>query len=126
MVNFEYKLTIEEPKVFTLNNVFFDSGKSTLKPESSRELDELKEYMSLKMTLHVEIAGHTDNVGNKDANQKFSEDRANTVRNYLIKKGITPERIIAKGYGDAQPVGDNATDAGKQKNRRTEVRILKE
>ena len=126
MVNFEYKLTIETPKVFTLDNVFFDSGKSTLKPESYKALDQLQEYMSLKKTLVVEIAGHTDNIGNKDANQKLSEDRANAVRNYLIKKGITADRVTAKGYGDTQPVADNSNDAGKQKNRRTEVRTLKE
>ena len=82
--------------------------------------------MQLKKSMVVEIAGHTDNVGNKDANQKLSEDRANSVRNYLIKKGITTERILAKGYGDTQPVADNSTDAGKQKNRRTEVRTIKE
>ncbi len=126
MIHFDYKLTIEPPKVYTLDNVFFDSGKSTLKPESSKELNELSEYMQLKKTLVIEIAGHTDNVGNKDVNQKLSEDRANAVRNYLIKKGVTADRIVAKGYGDTQPIGDNTTDAGKQKNRRTEVRMIKE
>lgn len=126
LMEFEYTLTIEPPKVYTLDNVFFDSGKSTLKPESSKELNELTEYMQLKKTMVVEIAGHTDNVGNKEVNQKLSEDRANAVRNYLIKKGIVAERIVAKGYGDTQPTGDNTTDAGKQKNRRTEIRTIKE
>ena len=126
LINFDYKLTITPPKVYTLDNVFFDTGKSTLKPESSKELNELAEYMQLKKTMVVEIAGHTDNVGNKDANQKLSEDRANAVRNYLIKKGIAAEHIVAKGYGDTQPVADNTTDKGKQKNRRTEVRTIKE
>lgn len=123
-VTFEYKLIINPPKMYTLDHVFFDTGKSTLKPESSKELNELAEYMSLKKALRIEIAGHTDNVGNKDANQKLSEDRANAVKTFLVKKGIAAERIIAKGYGDSQPVGDNATEAGKQKNRRTEVRNL--
>ena len=126
LIEFEYTLTIEPPKVYTLDNVFFDSGKSTLKVESSKELNELAEYMLLKKNMVVEIAGHTDNVGNKDINQKISEDRANAVRNYLIKKGVTAERIVAKGYGDTQPIGDNTTDSGKQKNRRTEVRTIKE
>jgi outer membrane protein OmpA-like peptidoglycan-associated protein len=125
-IEFEYKLTIVPPKIYTLDNVFFDTGKATLKPESSKELNELAEYMQLKKSMVVEIAGHTDNVGNKDANQKLSEDRANSVRNYLIKKGITAERIVAKGYGDTQPIADNTSDAGKQKNRRTEVRTIKE
>lgn len=123
-VTFEYKLIINPPKVYTLDNVFFDTGKSTLKPESSKELNELVEYMLLKKNLKIEIAGHTDNVGNKDANQKLSEDRANSVKTYLTKKGVEPARVIAKGYGDTQPVADNGTDEGRQKNRRTEVRSL--
>lgn len=126
LITFEYKLTIVPPKIYTLDNVFFDTGKATLKPESSKELNELAEYMQLKKSMVIEIAGHTDNVGNNDANQKLSEGRANSVRNYLIKKGIAAERIVAKGYGDTQPVADNSTDAGKQKNRRTEVRTIKE
>lgn len=123
-VSFEYKLIINPPKTYTLDNVFFDTGKSTLKPESSKELNELVEYMMLKKALKIEIAGHTDNVGNKDANQKLSEDRASAVKAYLVKKGVDAARVTAKGYGDTQPVADNSTDAGKQKNRRTEVRSL--
>ncbi|MCW3070767.1 MAG: hypothetical protein JWO44_657 [Bacteroidetes bacterium] len=123
-VSFEYKLIISPPKTYTLDNVFFDTGKSTLKPESSKELNELVEYMLMKKSLKIEIAGHTDNVGNKDANQKLSEDRANAVRSYLVKKGVEAGRVIAKGYGDTQPVAENTTDAGRQKNRRTEVRSL--
>lgn len=123
-VNFEYKLVINPPKMYTLDHVFFDTGKSTLKPESSKELNELAEYMLLKKNLKVEIAGHTDNVGNKDANQKLSEERANSVKSFLVKKGVAADHIIAKGYGDSQPVADNTTDAGKAKNRRTEVRSL--
>ena len=62
----------------------------------------------------------------QETNQKLSEDRANSVRNFLIKNGIAGDRIIAKGYGDTQPIAENNTDAGKQKNRRTEVRTIKE
>jgi outer membrane protein OmpA-like peptidoglycan-associated protein len=109
-----------------LNDVLFDNAKSTLRPESSKELNQLAEYLNLKKTLVIEIAGHTDNVGRPEANQKLSEDRANSVRQYLIKKGIAAERLIAKGYGDTVPVEDNSTAAGKQKNRRTEVRIVSE
>ncbi len=123
---FEYTITATPPKSFTLDNVFFDSGKASLRAESNRELNELAEYMSLKKALFIEIAGHTDNVGVVEANQKLSEDRANAVKEYLKKKGIAPERVTAKGYGDTQPVADNATATGKQKNRRTEVRIISE
>ena len=124
--SFEYKITITPPKQFTLDNVFFDSGKSTLRAESNKELNELAEYMSLKKTLFIEIAGHTDNVGAPEANLKLSEDRANAVKKYLETKGIASARVTAKGYGDTQPTADNATAAGKQKNRRTEVRIISE
>ncbi|MDB5283536.1 MAG: outer membrane protein/peptidoglycan-associated protein [Bacteroidota bacterium] len=123
---YEYTITASPPRTFTLDNVFFDSGKSTLRAESNKELNELAEFMSLKKTLVIEIAGHTDNVGTSDANQKLSEDRANAVKQYLQKKGITADRVKAKGYGDTQPVADNGSAEGKQKNRRTEVRILSE
>lgn len=122
----EYKITATPPRKFTLNNVFFDSGKSTLRPESNKELNQLAEYMNLKKTLVIEIAGHTDNAGSAEANQKLSEDRANTVKQYLVKKGIGADRVTAKGYGDTQPVADNGTAEGKQKNRRTEVHIISE
>ncbi len=123
---FDYKIIATPPKTFTLDNVFFDSGKSTLRPESGKELNELAEYMDLQKTLVIEIAGHTDNVGEAEANQKLSEDRANAVKKFLQSKGIAPGRVVAKGYGDSQPVADNNTAAGKQKNRRTEVRIISE
>ncbi|HWB64270.1 MAG TPA: OmpA family protein [Chitinophagales bacterium] len=123
---FEYTITITPPRTFTLNNVFFDSGKSSLRPESDKELNQLAEYMNLKKSLIIEIAGHTDNVGSADANQKLSEDRANAVKQYLVKKGIADNRVQAKGYGDTQPVADNDTPQGRQQNRRTEVRIISE
>ena len=123
---FEYTITATPPRVFTLNNVFFDSGKSTLRAESNHELNQLAEYMNIKGSLVIEIAGYTDNVGAPEANQKLSEERANAVRQFLLKKGIAPGRITAKGYGDAQPVADNNTAAGKQQNRRTEVHIISE
>ena len=123
---FEYTITATPPRTFTLDNVFFDSGKSTLRAESNKELNELAEYMNLKKTLVIEIGGHTDNVGAADANQKLSEERANAVKAYLKTKGIAAERVTAKGYGDTKPVADNGTTAGKQKNRRTEVNIISE
>ncbi|MES2620541.1 MAG: OmpA family protein [Bacteroidota bacterium] len=125
-LTFDYTITVTPPRTFTLDNVFFDTGKSTLRAESSKELNELAEYMNLKKELAIEIAGHTDNVGAAEANQTLSEDRANAVKQYLQKKGIAPERLTAKGYGDTQPVADNASSSGKQKNRRTEVRIVSE
>jgi len=116
----------EEEKTYTLDNVFFDTGKSTLRPESFPALKELLEVMKGKTTLVIEIAGHTDNVGSPEANMKLSQGRAEAVRAYLLKNGIAPGRVTAKGYGDTEPVADNNSDEGKQKNRRTEVRIMAE
>ena len=125
-VTADCKLTITPGTKFTLDNVFFDSGKATLKPESFVELDELVKYMTQKKTAVIEVSGHTDNVGHKEANQQLSQDRANSVKTYLLKKGIEANRVEAKGYGDTVPIADNATDAGKKQNRRTEVKILKQ
>ncbi len=119
-------IKIQPPKTYTLKNVFFDTGKATLKKESYKALNDLVKVMELKNTLVIEIAGHTDNVGSYESNIKLSQDRANTVRNYLIKNNISHERVSAKGYGYSQPVADNSTEKGRQQNRRTEVRVIKE
>jgi len=121
LINWE--LTYEMPRVYTLDNVFFDTGKSTLRTESYKELNELLEVMKFKKTMKIEIGGHTDDVGEDAANQKLSKDRANAVRNYLLKE-IEPERVTAVGYGESKPIAYNDTPEGRQKNRRTEVRIL--
>jgi len=126
LINFELNIIYELPKVYTLDNVYFDTGKSTLKPASFKALNNLAELMQNKTALEIEISGHTDNVGNAESNQKLSQDRAKSVRNYLLKKEITVERVVAKGYGDSRPVASNETPTGRQKNRRTEVKILKE
>lgn len=123
---FNIDIQIEMPKLFTLDNVYFDTGKATLKPESYTELNELYDYLSLKKTTVVEIAGHTDDVGTDESNLKLSQDRAESVRNYLIKKGISANRIQAKGYGESSPIAPNESDEGRAKNRRTEVRLVKE
>jgi outer membrane protein OmpA-like peptidoglycan-associated protein len=122
----ESTLTIqfEPPKTFTLDNVQFETGKANLTKTSYKELNELLEYLKLKEDVVIEIAGHTDDVGDDISNQKLSEARANTVRNYLISKGIAAKRVQAKGYGETQPIAANTTPEGRQKNRRTEVRIL--
>lgn len=121
---FKADLTYEPGKQFTLDNVEFDVGKATLRPVSYKELDELVEYLQWKEEQKIEVAGHTDNVGKDADNQKLSQQRADAVKNYLQKKGIKAERVVAKGYGASEPVADNSTAAGRQKNRRTEVRLL--
>lgn len=110
-------------KTYTLHDVFFETAKSNLKPESNKELDQLAEYLSYHKKTVIEVAGYTDNVGKDDANQILSQARADVVRNYLIKKGISGNNIIAKGYGASNPVATNDTPEGRQQNRRTEVHI---
>lgn len=121
---FVIEITFEPAKIFTLNNVHFDFGKATLREDSFKQLEELYEYLKWKETYKAEIAGHTDNVGQDNENMLLSQKRAESVKAWLVKKGIQPARLIAKGYGATQPVADNSTDEGKQHNRRTEVRIL--
>ena len=121
---FRIDITYEPGKQFTLDNVEFDVGKATLRPASYKELDELVEYLQWKEEEKIEVAGHTDNVGKDADNQKLSQQRADAVRNYLTKKGISADRIVSKGYGATEPVADNSTAAGRQQNRRTEVRVL--
>ncbi len=119
-------LKYDPPRTITLKNVFFDTGKATLRAESFVALNELVDALKLKSTMVVEIAGHTDNVGSITFNKQLSEQRAVSVRNYIIKKGISGSRVVAKGYGDSEPVSYNDTEEGKQQNRRTEVRIISE
>ena len=107
-----------------LNNIFFETNKFTLQTESVAELNKLVEFMKVNPTLHIEISGHTDNVGNNQANQVLSENRAKSVYDYLISNKIDISRLVYKGYGETQPIAPNTTGEGRQKNRRTEFKII--
>ncbi|MEO6884113.1 MAG: OmpA family protein [Bacteroidia bacterium] len=107
-----------------LENIFFDTDKATLRPESTNELERLIKLMNDVPTLKIEISGHTDNKGSLEHNQKLSESRAQSVVNYLVSKGISASRLQFKGYGMTQPIATNDTDEGRQQNRRTEFKIL--
>ncbi len=106
------------------NNLFFESKKADLQSESFSELDQMVQMFQDLPTLILEIGGHTDNVGSPAGNQKLSEARANTVRTYLISKGVATNRVTAKGYGEAKPITTNDTDEGRATNRRVEFIIL--
>lgn len=80
--------------------------------------------MKWKQNEKMEIGGHTDNVGSDTDNLKLSQQRTEAIRQYLIKKGTQSTRVSAKGYGASEPIADNSSDAGCQKSRRTEVKIL--
>lgn len=104
-------------------SVFFETGKATLKASSHRSLDEIADVLRNDPSLYVDIAGHTDNVGDDAYNMQLSQERADACRNYLVSKGISADRITAKGYGETEPIGDNNTATGKAQNRRTEFKL---
>ncbi len=111
-------------KVTFAADVFFDFDKSVLKPEGKARLDELVSKLG-GTTLEVIIAiGHTDSVGGDAYNQALSVRRAEAVKAYLVSKGIEPNRIYTEGKGKTQPIASNSTDAGRAKNRRTEIEIV--
>jgi OOP family OmpA-OmpF porin len=109
------------PRKLTLDGVNFDNDSAKLRPESTAVLDNaaatLKEWGEVK----VEVAGHTDSTSSDEYNLSLSQRRAETVRAYLIDKGVAADRLTAKGYGEANPVADNATEEGRFKNRRVEL-----
>jgi OOP family OmpA-OmpF porin len=104
----------------------FDTGKATFKVGGGSDavVDQLKKFLdeNPKVT-QLRIEGHTDNVGSADANLALSGQRALTVKNAAIAKGVAKERLLAVGFGQTKPIADNTTDDGKAKNRRTEFRI---
>lgn len=114
------------PHRLVLEGVNFDFDRATLRPEDSDVIDKdmatLKEWGDVK----VEVAGHTDSVGSDGYNMDLSQRRANTVRDYLISKGIAADRLVAKGYGESQPIASNDSDEGRFKNRRVELNQIKE
>jgi outer membrane protein OmpA-like peptidoglycan-associated protein len=106
-----------------LRNIFFDFDKATLRPESNLELDRIRKIMLEYPSMKIEMSGHTDNKGSGDYNKKLSLARAKAVVDFLVKKGISPDRMSAAGYGVDRPLAPNDTDAGRQINRRTEFEI---
>jgi OOP family OmpA-OmpF porin len=121
---FNVDIQFEAPKSFVLDNCTFETGKATLQPEAYKVVDELVEYLKRKEDEKIEVGGHTDNVGKPEANMILSTNRANTVRAYLLTKGIAPERVTSKGYGITVPIAENDTAEGRALNRRTEVKII--
>ena len=122
----EAELVIEyDPgTTFSFTNLQFETAKADLKPASYVHLKNLVEIMKRKPDFKVQIAGHTDSDGEESANQLLSQKRAESVKNYLISQGIAANRIVARGFGESNPIADNASAQGKAQNRRTEISIL--
>ncbi|HRP44597.1 MAG TPA: OmpA family protein [Ginsengibacter sp.] len=115
---------IETDASVVLKNIFFNTGKSDLKPESIVELNNIVTLMNENPTLRIQIIGFTDNVGSEKDNLKLSNDRALSVVNYLITHGVKAERLSHLGKGASNPVADNNTEEGRAQNRRTEMKVV--
>jgi|TARA_B110000967_G_C18802597_1_gene519301 outer membrane protein OmpA-like peptidoglycan-associated protein len=123
-LNMSLKLELYS-EIIELSNVYFLSGKYAIQETSKLELDKIVQDL-LSNNLIIEIAGHTDNVGNKNDNQVLSEKRALSIKSYFVSKGFSKERIVCVGYGDIQPVTNNTNSEERAKNRRIEMRIMKQ
>lgn len=119
--------TIENMKTedisLPLNNLFFETAKYELQPESFPELNRLADLLQSE-NLRIEVQGHTDNVGNEAGNQALSENRAKSVRAYLIERGCNAVSITSKGFGESKPKASNDTEEGRAQNRRVEIRVV--
>jgi flagellar motor protein MotB/tetratricopeptide (TPR) repeat protein len=107
-----------------LHNVFFETDSHVLQEESLVELNKVVKFMEVNPSIQVEISGFTDNTGSPEHNQVLSEQRAQSVVDYLLQKGIGPDRVQSAGYGESKALYDNQTEEGRRKNRRTELIIL--
>jgi OmpA-OmpF porin, OOP family len=112
---------VDKRGCWVIKGLQFDTAKANIKPEYTKQLDDVVTVLKENPSLKIEIAGHTDNVGKAAYNEKLSMKRAQAVMGFLEKKGIGKERLAAKGYGFSKPVSSNDTQEGKAENRRVEL-----
>ena len=118
-------VVITKDQLKILDQVHFVTGSAKLARTSNALLDNIARVMLAHLEIwKVKVEGYTDNVGKPDRNQKLSEDRAQSVVDYLVKKGVAPERLQAIGHGQDNPIGDNKTAKGRGANRRVEFNIV--
>ena len=121
------RVEVTADKIVITEKIQFDFNKATIKPESHGLLDEIVAVIRDNSHIRkIAIEGHTDSDGSDSYNLKLSDDRAKAVQAYLVQHGIEAGRLGAKGFGETKPVGDNATDAGKEQNRRVEFLITEQ
>jgi len=102
-------------------DILFDSGSADLDPAGRSALDRMAEVIHDYRKTAVVVQGHTDAAGDPEHSRELSERRANSVRRYLVNRGVEPERLTAVGYGEAAPVASNGTESGRRRNRRVDV-----
>jgi outer membrane protein OmpA-like peptidoglycan-associated protein len=115
---------VEVGTKMVLDNIYFETGKAILRPESDEALNQVLRFIENNPSIRLEISGHTDNTGSLRINQRLSKERAAAVVNYLVQKGIPPTMLESRGYADTQPIAPNNTAAGRQQNRRVEFKVL--
>ena len=109
--------------IVSMSDVLFDTGKYSLKPGAREKLAKVAGILLAYPGLNIEVGGYTDNVGGDDMNQKLSENRATSVRDYLVQQGVTTNSVSARGFGNTLPVASNDSSAGRQQNRRVELLV---
>lgn len=114
--------TLLEEKPITINGVHFDFDSARLRPSADKSLSEVVDFAAAYRDAQLEISGHTCSMGPEGHNQRLSEGRAESVKAYLVKKGVAASRIVTKGYGEEKPIADNSTKKGRAENRRVEIR----
>jgi len=121
---------IELNKIFVLENIYYDLDKANIRPDAAKELDKLVQILIDNPAIKIELSSHTDSIATVEYNMDLSQRRAESAVNYIIQRGISPDRLVAKGYGELRPIARNTnrdgTDnpEGRQRNRRTEFKIL--
>ena len=121
---------IEINKIFVLENIYYNFNKADIREDAAKELDKLVQLLVDNPEIKIELASHTDSIDDGAYNLDLSQRRADAAVRYLVQRGIAPDRLIAKGYGEDRPIARNTnpdgTDnpEGRQKNRRTEFKIL--
>ena len=121
---------IELNKIFVLDNIYYDLDRAEIRPDAARELDKLVQILTDNPEIKIELSSHTDSIATVEYNMDLSQRRAESAVNYIIQRGISPDRLVAKGYGELRPIARNTnpdgTDnpEGRQRNRRTEFKIL--
>ena len=119
-----YLRRVEVGTKVVLENIYFETGKAVLRPESFDALEQVSRFLENNPGIRLEISGHTDNTGSLRINQRLSRERAKAVVDWLISQGTSPEKLEYEGYADTQPVAPNDTAEGREKNRRVEFKVV--